>query len=284
MNTLDGRRPELRQIQLCQLDILKAVKRICQKHGLVYYLSSGTLLGAVRHQGFIPWDDDVDIEMPYRDYVRFLLLAQEELGEAFFVQNSDTEPDFNRLYTKIRKNDTVMLLPDEVGLPGNHGVWIDIFPQIHVLGKADLKLKKLAASACNFLQMTDEVYALICRTAAGEKRSAAVRIRDLSRKLPVPLRKKLADLLKAFLFRFPRSGRTVGFVWGNISKLRPDSVYGSGTTLTFEGESFVVPADYDRYLRIGYGDYMQLPPEEERGGHWATEIKLDREYRDVPAE
>ena len=93
---------ELRRLQLLELELLKRVKQICDKYRLIYYLDSGTLLGAARHKGFIPWDDDIDITMPFKDYKAFLRIAQKELGNRFFVQNYQTEGGFNRGFTKIR--------------------------------------------------------------------------------------------------------------------------------------------------------------------------------------
>ena len=81
----------LHKLQSTELTILKEFKRICEKYGFRYFLCAGTLLGAVRHQGFIPWDDDVDVSMPYDDYIRFLEIGQKELGSKYFLQTSETE-------------------------------------------------------------------------------------------------------------------------------------------------------------------------------------------------
>lgn len=111
----------LRDLQLCEFGILKDIKRVCEENHITYYLSSGTLLGAVRHKGFIPWDDDIDIEMPYPDYLRFVAVAQEALGPGYFLQNRDTDPAFCGLFSKVRKNNTTMLSKYEIGIAGHHG-------------------------------------------------------------------------------------------------------------------------------------------------------------------
>ena len=96
-------------IQQCGLEILRDFKKVCERNGLRYYLSCGSLLGAVRHHGFIPWDDDIDVQMPFEDYQRFLQIAQKEMGEKYFVQNSDTDPQYAFAYTHIRKNNTALI-------------------------------------------------------------------------------------------------------------------------------------------------------------------------------
>ena len=123
----------LREIQLCQLDILKAVVEICDRHDIPYYLAYGTLLGAVRHKGFIPWDDDVDIYMKYDDLKRFKQMCKKELPEKYFYQDPDTDIASHWLFAKIRANGTCM--SESFTANGTHadyheGVWIDIFPML----------------------------------------------------------------------------------------------------------------------------------------------------------
>ena len=100
---------ELLELQNFEDGMLRAVADVCEKNRITYYIGCGTLIGAVRHKGFIPWDDDIDILMPYDDFVKFNKIAQNELGEKYFVQNSDTDKYWNRAYTTIRANGTAML-------------------------------------------------------------------------------------------------------------------------------------------------------------------------------
>ena len=109
---------KLREIQLVQLQILTEFDRICKKNDINYQLFAGTLLGAVRHKGFIPWDDDVDVCMLRSEYDRFLEIAQQELDPDYFVQNTYTDPEYYNIFTRIRKNGTVPHLHDVQQLGG----------------------------------------------------------------------------------------------------------------------------------------------------------------------
>ena len=96
------RRSQLRECQLKQLSILKEVDRICRKYNLIYWLDGGTLLGAIRHKGFIPWDDDLDIAMPIDDFEKFKKIVQKELPESLFFQTKETDPSTPHHFAKIR--------------------------------------------------------------------------------------------------------------------------------------------------------------------------------------
>ena len=119
----------LRRQQLRMLDILREVDRICRKHHISYWLSSGTLIGALRHDGFIPWDDDLDIEMMRSDYLRLMSVLPSELPDWLALQNDETDPGYFYFYAKLRDRRSRML---EQNAYDRHwkeqGIYIDIFP------------------------------------------------------------------------------------------------------------------------------------------------------------
>ena len=118
----------LRKVQEVELEILNVVHRVCVENHLKYSLAYGTLIGAVRHQGFIPWDDDIDICMPREDYDKFLKIWSRYNFKDYILQNIETDEDFTQNFTKIRKNHTTFLQPKEEQYKYHKGFFIDIFP------------------------------------------------------------------------------------------------------------------------------------------------------------
>ena len=116
------------QIQEAELLILAELDRICQKHGIIYMVAYGSLIGAIRHNGFIPWDDDVDICMPRPDYQKFKEICKEELREDFFLQDNNSDPEYYYLIDKIRLNGTIFKESFVAKYNIHHGIYIDIFP------------------------------------------------------------------------------------------------------------------------------------------------------------
>ena len=121
---------ELSSLQKQEFEILCEVRRICDKYDLTYFITAGTLLGAVRHKGFIPWDDDIDVVMPKKDFKKFSKLCRVELAKQYFFQNCRSEKQYPFLFAKIRKNNTFvndMLLAN---LKIHKGLYIDVFPLV----------------------------------------------------------------------------------------------------------------------------------------------------------
>lgn len=118
----------LRKVQLAQLDMAKEVKRICNKYNINYFMDSGTLLGAVRHKGFIPWDDDLDFGMLREDYEKFLKVAPTELNSKYFLQTWKNDDGFPYGFSKIRKKNTIYIEAIDQKTSGHKELWIDIFP------------------------------------------------------------------------------------------------------------------------------------------------------------
>lgn len=270
----------LRDLQLVENDILMKVADVCENNGIRYTLSSGTLLGALRHRGFIPWDDDVDLEIPVPDYYRFLEIAQRELGEDYFVQTYMTDPNYHFAYTRIRKNNTAYLDEYQRRYRIHQGVWLDIFPLVPVNPGTALKLTRKWLSLCNFIQIQEEIenYREEFEELIGPVGIFAVGVFS---KLPMKTRQKIHRFMLDLVFNVnPEKCSLRANVWGNITTVFPREVFdGEAEELSFEGRLYKVPHDYHKYLEITYGDYMTLPPVEERRGHCGKAIvDLENSY------
>ena len=277
----------LRDLQLCELQILKDIKALCEKNGIRYYLSAGTLLGAVRHQGFIPWDDDIDVEMPYRDYLRFIELAPKELGDEYYLQNSDTDRYFCFAYSRIRKNHTTMMRSWEKKIPSHHGVWVDVWPLVYIGSKSEYRFKRFLLTVCTFLRMHKDVFAIDEEWIRSRTNPVLFFAVKAVRLLPERWRWNLRDRIVRCICT-AKENSFVCYPWSNLSKMIDREAYiGSPAMLTFEDETFPAPPDYDRYLTQKYRNYMMPPPPERRKGHGNGEdllIDLDRdwtEYTDI---
>ena len=250
---------QLRRQQLRMLEILTEIDRICRKHGLQYWLSSGTLIGAVRHGGFIPWDDDLDIEMMRPDYDRLISLLPRELPSHLALQTHDTDPAYFFFYAKIRDRRSVLSEGNNYDrMWKERGIYIDIFP----LEKQPLWIHKLSERAVGHMYK-------IWRTSKNDAENIRKVMRwfHFNRRFIFPLlrflcRLSFTDVITSGMgipYHNPRYARDIF----PLSEIR------------FEGRDFPVPRDYDHMLRLMYGDYMKLPPEESIMVHCASLEFLD---------
>jgi lipopolysaccharide cholinephosphotransferase len=256
----------LRQLQLIQFEILVELDRICTKHNIKYSIDGGTLLGAVRHKGFIPWDDDVDVIMMRDEYERFFEICMTEMDEKrFFLQEHRTDPFYRVGYTRIRRKDTVYVRAGQENMKHKTGVLIDIF----VLDNSPsfFLFKHMHRALCFCFRK-------ILWSASGKIVSKNVMLRGIYAfisLIPAELafwgfgalakiyNKKQTYLVKHYAMTYP-TPKVNGF--GTPSDLMNDF-----TRIEFEGSMFMAVADYDRYLKLLYGDYMTLPPPEKQKPH-----------------
>ena len=271
---------QLRELQLKELEILKEIKRICDKHELTYYLSGGSCLGAVRHNGFIPWDDDIDIMMPYDSYTRFLSIASNELSEEFFLQNYMTDKHDHQGFTKIRMNKTAMIMPNHKRWKIHQGVWLDVFPLIRVQDADDLRKKKRLLSMSNYLQMdsfildNEEEFKEILKVLYYPYR--------IFLKLPIRFRIAIHRFMLKYTYDTREDAKYCSEAWGTLTNMYPVSIQeGEPVYHRFEDDYFPLLPGYKEYLEMTYGDYMKFPPVEERKGHGNLIVDLDRSYDDV---
>lgn len=263
-------RSTMREIQLCTFEILKEVVRICDKYDLTYYLDYGTLLGAVRHKGFIPWDNDIDIEMPIGDYRRFLKIAPKEISKDFFIQTYKSDHRFNLLWTQVRANNTTSMPIKYKDWDIHWGMHIDIFPLVSVLdNEVSRKLQSKGLEICRALINKEYLQACEPNELTGN------RTLKLLYKLPRSLRENLCSAILRVILKDPFKSKYCSGLDCEISFRIDTAAYRNKTRVEFEGELFAAPEDYDHVLTAIYGDYMTPPPESERHfGHEGVHGKI----------
>ena len=248
---------QLRACQLKQLSILEEIDRICQKHQIGYWLDGGTLLGAVRHGGFIPWDDDIDIAMRQEDLDRFISIAPSELREGLFLQTPQNEPQSKEPIVKVRDlNSFYVEGADNFAADYQKGLYVDIFPMINypTLPKKLVKRVTLGISRS---------YSILHKAHYYSLRSFAEFFWFGAKYL---LNRGLWTLFCAV--RRPKNVYLSNILINNGYGImhRQDSVFPLGT-ITFEGKTFSAPCNPDAYLSDLYRNYMEIPPKEKQKIH-----------------
>ncbi len=255
LNEYNPEGSELRKLQLKMLDILITVTSIAEKHHITYWLSGGTLLGAARHGGFIPWDDDIDIELLWDDYKKLLEILRTELPDDLYLQTPH-DKGYRLLFTKVRDRHSVVHEEDDaLDRYTEKGVYIDIFPE-------ERSYKPLKT-------FVDFFYGRAYRR--------------IKRGRPFHSFKYLFEYTTS-LIMYP-----LGITFKHLARLfcsltKPDNIlhsYGIGNTtnhnasymfptssIVFEGKTFSAPANPDAYLSKQYGNYMQVPPKDKRATHF----------------
>lgn len=255
-------------LKLCELNILDCFISLCEKYNLRYFLVGGSCLGAVRHKGFIPWDDDIDVAMPRADYDKFIDIAQENLPENLFLQCSKTEPDYRLDFAKIRNTNTTFIESASKNLNINKGIYMDVFPIDGVPEKKRdkrlLNLHKFIAK--NYLSKD------YCRTNQSKAKwvikKSTIWVFCILNGFQSP-QKVLSKLEKHYRkYRYEDCGQVVchGGVWKE-REVHPRSQFGNGRKVIFDGRNVIVPENTEEYLKSQYGDWKMLPPEEKRVTH-----------------
>ena len=262
-----------RKLQLIQVSIVEDIDRICQENDLTYYMIAGTLLGAVRHKGFIPWDDDMDLVMYRDDYNKLIGIIQRDYADKYFAQTFYTDKEYTRYVLKIRLNGTRHVESAYERSSVNQGIYIDIFPLDHVKkpGGFGLSLRgKLVRLLFAYKSLRFD--ALPDRSPKKVKLAKATRWTTYL--LPNRLVNRLFDYVCgkdnkkncAYTTNFASHYR-----WQK--QLFKNEVYGVGCPLEFEGRLFNAPTEYETVLRQLYGDdYMAIPPKEKQITHEIVEL------------
>lgn len=267
----------LQDLHRVELNILNEFKRVCEVLEIPYFACYGTALGAVRHQGFIPWDDDLDVGMLRKDYQKFLKEAPAILQPHFFLQNFDTENDYYLSHAKIRDSRTTFIEECWKDFQWNHGVFIDIFPIDYVPDNCIQRL--LVKIKRKYYQNAICVW--------GDKNFGALsgwknKLRSIFQLYVNRAYEKRVEIISRFdamLAALPPSTRVAVY---ECPYVYPAEYFASFTEHPFEDTTIKLPKLYHEYLRATYGDYMTPPPAEwQQPFHSAQMVDTSTPYTHV---
>ena len=246
-----------REIQLSCLEVLKEFDALCRAQGLTYFLSGGTLLGAVRHRGFIPWDDDVDVMMPRADYQRLLALKNPRIRS---TESDSYGRPWARMANEGTKRSSEALFRDDTS-----GTYIDIFP-IDGVPEGEFATKLFYRR----IRLNDMLWRTAMRNSIGEKermkavkKIAAALLRPIG---PKPFARRMNRIAMAQPYNGKFRGVSMITHYGAREKMNAD-VFDHAVEVDFEGLRLPAPCGWDAYLSRLYGNYMEIPPEHRRVTH-----------------
>lgn len=264
----------LKKLQSVENDILYEFADFCEKYNLKYYLIGGTLLGTVRYNGFVPWDNDIDVAMPRDDYERLKELWNTEGTNGLFLQSSQSDPLYSRGILKLRRNGTEIIEKTCSHVKMNTGIYIDIFPIDYLESYNYFKINTKAFLIKSFLNMRG----IKCGYDNG-RHSFVKKILKYSmcfikkewldkliEKLCVAENKNIHNYAILYLHNYS---------WKK--QIHKAEVFGEGIKKTFEGEKYTVPSDWDSFLSKVFGlDYLKEPEKDKRKSpHNYIKITID---------
>lgn len=257
MDEISKKLPQVRKVEL---EILSVVHQFCIKYNIKYTLAYGTLLGAVRHKGFIPWDDDIDIWMPREDYDKFIELWYNNPVDGYILQTPYNEPEYTQNFTKIRKDNTTYLQMGEEQLSYHKGIFIDIFPLDRI---ASSKFKTI-------MQKLDAIFMMLYSRKYIPPNEKGLKKMISKIALSVVPKSKYNEMKRKFeIAIIKKSSKDCGYrSFDTFSDLNIASfsseMFDNLQEIEFEGQFFWAPEESVDILKKQYGDFMKLPPEEDR--------------------
>ena len=262
----------IERLHQIDIEIVKEVVKICDKHNLLYYMIGGTMLGAIRHKGFIPWDDDVDLGMPREDYEEFLRIASKELPDYLKIVNYRTDPKYQYYITRVLDTNT-KVIEERIGNDSKYThASIDIYPidgtPNNVLFRKIYFFRVLSHRALMSLCYKDSIDRKRKRGLI-EKAFLWIMEHIPVEKFTTPYKQK-CKIDRLMRKQDVKRSKYIGNIMGayRTREIVPKEFYGKGKFYQFEDIQLRGLAMYDEYLKHTYGNYMELPPEDKRKTHF----------------
>ena len=267
-----------KKVWAVQLEMVREFISICEKYNLVYFASSGTLIGCIRHSGYIPWDDDIDLMMLRKDYEKFLEVAAKELPAHYFLQHYSTEKNYPNGHIQIRDNRTSCFLTNgynDLKSGKNCGIFIDIFPMDFVPDNPEKRAKQA------------KKVLLLRRLAMSKVYGGGRGVKSLIKKIAVRtyfifhnLQKTIEKIDKLAVGKGEKTDTVALFTFcpGYEKNVWDASLFSNAVQHKFEDFTMAMPEDYDAVLRIEYGDYMQIPEVKGISMHGSCFFDTDKPY------
>jgi lipopolysaccharide cholinephosphotransferase len=264
----------LEELKKIELDILIYIDQVCEKNNLRYFLCGGTLLGAIRHKGFIPWDDDIDISMPRPDYDKFVKILK-EADNKYKILTPEQE-DYYYNFSKVVDSETILNECNHQTID-NMGVYVDVFPLEGMPIDQDecekhfIKLDKIRKRINSFSYLKPSFRKNIIHYIKH------LNLYKKNKKSSLTIfQKEYEQCVKKYNYDESDFIYATGGAYGR-KDIFPKEMFLNFIKVEFEGASFFVPQEFDAYLKHLYGDYMKLPPIEKRVSNHNYEAKYRRD-------
>ena len=259
-----------------QIDMLLKLLEVCEKYDIKIFAVAGTMLGAVRHQGYIPWDDDVDMAMKREDFDRLMEVGASEFQEPYFLQTTLNEDDYYSPLMRLRDSRTTAIIQsgshNDWGKNCNNGIYIDIFHLDGLTDSSFLRKKQFFEIRLINMLLRERVYV---ETGAH---FATLRHRLLHALIGNPQKKWLYQrynkICAKYSYKTDKVALLAGSVYNKAYYWNFDDI-NEVVWVPFEDISIPIPQGYQRCLEIQYGNYMELPPVEKRGAHHLEAVTFD---------
>ncbi|WP_273382297.1 LicD family protein [Enorma phocaeensis] len=267
----------LKKLQGVELDILKAFASFCDENNLTWFLDSGSVLGAIRHKGFIPWDDDIDVGMLRKDYDRFLDLAGKQFVEGYSVHTADNTQGFAGMFAKIYKDGTLFDTAETLDAGLRQGIFIDVFPYDYLASSKITQLRQRFGAkiwqSISYLMHSSHIV-VPHKGILGAIEVRLCRCAHFAAKKLFSSEMVTRRFLTAVRCDSNASSRLLPFAWPNIEGI-PETTLVPVSHVEFEGLLFPCPAKAIEYLEQMYGDWKVIPTPEDQKTHMPLLIVFD---------